>query len=174
LPQGSKEAGTPLTWPAAREPADVVKRLNEELAPAPELTALFRVHADLCRALGNQHRLAILCALKEREMCVSELALALEAPLQSVSQHLHVLKEHKVLRYRREGQTVFYSVTNRKFLAACTLMREAIVEQHHADEQFMHAAALLAGFETGAVAEPEASGVASNRTRESTQTGADT
>ena len=118
-------------------------RQNDHALPTPELEPLFRIHAELCRALGNQHRLAILCALQEGEMCVSDLASSLGISVQNVSQHLRVLKEHKVVRSRKEGQAVFYAITNEKFTEACTLIRQAIIEQHRAEGEFLHAAGLL-------------------------------
>jgi DNA-binding transcriptional ArsR family regulator len=118
-------------------------REHEHAPIANDLAPLFRIHADLCRALGNQHRLAILCSLRDGELCVSDLASSLVISVHNVSQHLRVLKEHKVVRSRKQGQTVYYSIANPKFVEACTLIRQAIVEQHQAEGESLLAAALL-------------------------------
>jgi DNA-binding transcriptional ArsR family regulator len=100
-------------------------------APEPaDLKPLFRMHAELCKALANQHRLGILYALSRQEMCVSDLAAALEIPIHNVSQHLRVLKDQLLVRGRKDGQTVYYSITNPTFIQGCTLIRQALIEQH--------------------------------------------
>ncbi len=106
-------------------------RTSTEAAPKPaDLKPLFMMHAELCKALANQHRLGIVYALSQQEMCVTDLAKALEIPIHNVSQHLRVLKEQLLVRARKDGQTVYYSVTNPKFIQGCTLIRQALIEQH--------------------------------------------
>ncbi len=75
-------------------------------------------------------------------MCVNDLAAALKMSLQNVSQHLRVLKEGKLVRSRKVGQTVYYSISNQKFIDACDLIRRALIEQHQADGQFLLSAEL--------------------------------
>jgi DNA-binding transcriptional ArsR family regulator len=110
---------------------------------AHDLEPLFRIHADLCKALASPHRLAMLHSLCQGEMCVSEVATALGMSVQNVSQHLRVLKERKLVRSRKEGQTVYYSITNSKFIEACSLIRQALIEQHQAEGEFVLAAELM-------------------------------
>ena len=98
--------------------------------PSPqELKPLFRMHAELCKALASEHRLAILYALSQGEKCVGDLAEVLELPVHNVSQHLRVLKERLLVRPRKEGQTVYYSITNPKFIRGCTTIRQALIDQ---------------------------------------------
>ena len=112
--------------------------------PEPaDLKPLFMMHAELCKALASPHRLGILYALSQREMCVSDLAAALEIPVTNVSQHLRVLKEQMLVRPRKDGQTVYYSITNPKFIQGCTLIRQALIEQHQATGESLLAAELL-------------------------------
>ena len=80
---------------------------------------LFEMHAEMCQALANQHRLAIVHSLKDGEKCVSDLAAELGISVHNVSQHLRILKQRLLVRSRKEGQTVYYSVTNQKFVQAC-------------------------------------------------------
>lgn len=112
-------------------------------ALASDLRDLYKMHADMCQALANQHRLAIMHLLKDGEKCVSELAKEAGISVHNVSQHLRVLRERLLVRPRKEGQTVYYSVTNPKFVQACTLIREGLLEQHQAAGQSLLAAADL-------------------------------
>lgn len=66
--------------------------------------------ADLLRALANPHRLAIVLQLHDNEQCVHELVAALQAPQPLVSQHLRVLRAERLVRGRRRGREVAYSL----------------------------------------------------------------
>ena len=104
---------------------------------------LDEMHADMCQALANKHRLAIMHSLKDGEKCVSDLADELDVSVHNVSQHLRILRERLLVRARKEGQAVYYSITNRKFIQACALIREALLEEHSAAGRSLRAAAGL-------------------------------
>jgi len=116
---------------------------DKDIASLSDMRPLFEMHAGMCQALGNQHRLAMMYALKDGEMCVSDLAAALSISVHNVSQHLRILRQHLLVRSRKEGQTVYYSVTNPKLVQACALIREALLEVHTAEGQSLRAAGLL-------------------------------
>ena len=119
-------------------------QLNEQADPSsPGLQQVFKLHADACKALANEHRLAILCALSEGEMSVGDLAAEIGISVQNASQHLRLMKERCLVSARKEAQTVYYSVTNVKFLQGCALIRQALVEQHQAQGECLLAAELL-------------------------------
>jgi ArsR family transcriptional regulator len=120
---------------------DVLKQQN--VSDLADLRPLFKRHADLCQALANEHRLAILHALGADEVCVGDLARALDIPVSTASQHLRILKERMAVRSRKEGQTVYYSVTNPHLLEACALIRRALVEELQATGDVLDAAHLL-------------------------------
>jgi len=101
------------------------------------------MHADMCQALANPHRLAMMYALKDGEKCVGDLAGELGISVHNVSQHLRILRQRLLVRSRKEGQTVYYSITNPKFVAACALIREALVEEHQAEGESLQAARLM-------------------------------
>jgi ArsR family transcriptional regulator, virulence genes transcriptional regulator len=111
--------------------------------PTPDLAPLYRMHAELCKALANEHRQAILHAIGDGERCVSDLAAEIGISVHNVSQHLRVLKERRLVASRKDAQTVYYHVTNQKFIQACALIREALVEQHLAQGESLQAAELL-------------------------------
>jgi ArsR family transcriptional regulator, virulence genes transcriptional regulator len=128
-------------------------------APSTDLGAVYRMHAELCKALANEHRQAILHALGDGEKCVGDLAAEIGISVHNVSQHLRVLKERRLVASRKEGQTVYYRVTNQKFIQACALIRQALVEEHLAQGESLHAAELLdsAAQQTGSEATATAS-----------------
>ena len=116
---------------------------NNPAAPSADLQSVYRMHAELCKALANEHRQAILHAIGDGEKCVGDLAAEIGISVHNVSQHLRVLKERRLVASRKEGQTVYYHVTNMKFIQACALIREALVEQHLAQGESLQAAELL-------------------------------
>ncbi len=68
--------------------------------------------ADLLRSLGNRHRLLILCQLTTGECSVGELATFLGLRDSTVSQHLSLLRKDGLVRPRRDGQTIWYSIAS--------------------------------------------------------------
>jgi len=124
-------------------------QIREDVTPSnarPKVTDLqpvFHAHAELCKALASEHRLAILYTLSTGERCVSDLAAEVGISVHNVSQHLRLLKERRLVQSRKEAQTVYYSITNPKFIQGCTLIRQALIEQHQAQGQSLLAAELL-------------------------------
>lgn len=68
-----------------------------------ELAALYRV-------FGDPTRVKILCALMFAELCVCDIASLVEMSQSAVSHQLRVLKNMKIVRHRRDGKTVYYSL----------------------------------------------------------------
>lgn len=67
--------------------------------------------AQVLSLAGNEVRLRILYLLEEEnELCVCDLADILEMTIPAVSQHLRKLKDANVIKPRRAGQTIFYSL----------------------------------------------------------------
>ncbi|HIW21524.1 MAG TPA: metalloregulator ArsR/SmtB family transcription factor [Candidatus Dorea intestinavium] len=68
--------------------------------------------ADFYKVFGDATRVRILCALLESELCVCDLAELLEMTQSAISHQLRVLKQAKLVKNRREGKTVFYSLAD--------------------------------------------------------------
>lgn len=85
--------------------------------------ALAKVQAEFCRMMGNPSRLLILYALRDQERCVSDLAELLEAPQPGVSQHLAAMRKLGIVQTRRQGQHMFYSLTDPNISNACDMIR---------------------------------------------------
>jgi DNA-binding transcriptional ArsR family regulator len=66
----------------------------------------------MLKALGNRHRLMILCRLVDSEQSVGELAGFLDLRDSTVSQHLALLRKDGMVSTRREGQTIWYALAS--------------------------------------------------------------
>jgi len=67
---------------------------------------------ELLKAMANRNRLMILCQLIEGERSVGELAELLDLRDSTVSQHLALLRKDGLVAPRRDGQTIWYSITS--------------------------------------------------------------
>src|SRR3990170_4517586 len=90
---------------------------------------LYELQSEVCKTLASPKRIEILNALKDEEKTVSELVEILGVPKANVSQHLAVMRHRGILKSRREGINMYYSVSNLKVIEACILMKEVLVEQ---------------------------------------------
>lgn len=88
----------------------------------------FERAASLFRAAGDLARLRLLHKLDTGEHCVSELALASETKLSTLSQQLRVLHQERIVKRRRDGKHIFYSLADDHVRE---LIRAAL---QHADE----------------------------------------
>lgn len=89
----------------------------------------FHRHAEFCKALASEKRQMIINELRDGERSVSDLQHALGIAQANLSQHLSVLRAKGVLRTRREGPFVYYSLANPKMIEAFDLLSEVLREQ---------------------------------------------
>lgn len=66
--------------------------------------------AELFKALGDPTRVKILFALMKRELCVCDIAAVIGASDSAVSHQLRILRTLKLVKYRREGKILYYSL----------------------------------------------------------------
>ncbi|MBU0472709.1 MAG: metalloregulator ArsR/SmtB family transcription factor [Bacteroidetes bacterium] len=66
--------------------------------------------ADIFKLLGEPTRLKIVLSLINSELCVCDLAAAMEANVSTVSHQLRLLRNARLVKYRKEGKMVFYSI----------------------------------------------------------------
>jgi DNA-binding transcriptional ArsR family regulator len=90
---------------------------------------IFEMHADLCKTLSNSKRLRILALLAKQELSVGDIAEVIAVPLSNVSQHLALLKAQNLVQTRKEGQTVYYNLADRRIIEACTLIRSVLLDK---------------------------------------------
>lgn len=87
---------------------DIVKKVQDEMPPEEMLYDL----ADLFKIFGDTTRIKILYVLFESEMCVCDIATLLGMTQTAISHQLKVIKQSKLIRSRREGKTIFYSLAD--------------------------------------------------------------
>lgn len=85
---------------------DVVKRVLEQ---QPDEEYLYDI-AELFKVFGDSTRIRILYALFESELCVNDIAQLLNLGQSAVSHQLKILKDAKLVRFRREGKIIFYAL----------------------------------------------------------------
>ncbi|MBQ3865539.1 MAG: helix-turn-helix transcriptional regulator [Clostridia bacterium] len=68
--------------------------------------------AEFFKIFGDSTRVRILCALRERELCVGDIAALLDMTPSAISHQLKVLKGAALVRYRREGKTLYYALAD--------------------------------------------------------------
>ncbi len=85
---------------------ELVEQVRQNMPPEE---ALFNL-ADLFKVFGDTTRIRILYALFQSEMCVCDIAHLLGMTQSAISHQLRVLKGAKLVRYRKEGRVVYYSL----------------------------------------------------------------
>jgi DNA-binding transcriptional ArsR family regulator len=66
--------------------------------------------AEIFKTMSDPTRIKILYALKERELCVCDLSELLDMSSSAISHQLRVLRTNKLVKYRKEGRSVYYSL----------------------------------------------------------------
>ena len=97
----------------------VRKPLQQELA---------QFHAEICQAIADTTRIAIFCELAEGAKNVSQLVEALDSPQSTVSRHLKVLRDRRLVIAERDGANVYYSLADPRVIEALDIMREVMAD----------------------------------------------
>ncbi|CAM3650054.1 ArsR family transcriptional regulator [Polynucleobacter brandtiae] len=77
---------------------------------------------QLLKVLSNRDRLMLLCEMSQGEKCVGELEAALNLHQPSLSQQLTVLRKHKIVKTRRDGKQIYYSIASQGVVAIIALL----------------------------------------------------
>ena len=88
-------------------PEEVAKKVKK---PLDRVTEVLYELADLFRVFGDSTRIKILYALHDDELCVQDIANAVQLSQSAVSHQLRVLKDSKLVRFRRDGKTIYYAL----------------------------------------------------------------
>jgi len=86
--------------------ADIVDRVREKM---PQEEMLYDL-AELFKVFGDSTRIKIIWVLFEEEMCVCDIAYLLNMTPSAISHQLRVLKQARLVKPRREGKNIFYSL----------------------------------------------------------------
>ena len=93
----------------------------------PDQVALHEL-ADLFKLFGDSTRISILWALSESEMCVCDLCALLKMKQPAVSHQLKNLKQSRIVKARRDGKIVYYSLDDEHIRRLLNLGMEHILE----------------------------------------------
>ena len=85
---------------------EVVERAGRKMPPEENLYDL----AELFKVFGDSTRIKIIWALFEEEMCVCDIACLLNMTQSAISHQLRVLKQARLVKPRREGKNIYYSL----------------------------------------------------------------
>ncbi len=85
-----------------------------------------RLHAHVCSGLADPIRILILYRLANAKLNVTELSNTLDVPQPTISRHLKVLRDRDMVRADREGQSVFYTLSDYRIIDALDLLRSVL------------------------------------------------
>ena len=103
--------------------SDKTDMLKQAVLQVAGLSELFRVLAD-------ETRVKILYLISRDELCVCDLAAALEMSMPAISHHLRVLRAMRLVKYRRDGKMICYSLTDEHVSQLIT-----VAQAHYEEER---------------------------------------
>jgi DNA-binding transcriptional ArsR family regulator len=103
---------------------DIIRTVQAKM---PDPAALYEL-ADLFKLFGDSTRVSILWALSESEMCVCDLCALLQMKQPAVSHQLKNLKQSRVVKARRDGKVIYYSLDDDHIRRLLNLAMDHIVE----------------------------------------------
>ncbi len=103
---------------------EIVERVK---ANQPEDEYLYDL-SELFKIFGDSTRIKILYSLFDTELCVSDMATILNLSQSSVSHQLRILKDAKLVKFRRDGKAIFYSLDDEHVRMILSLGMEHVEE----------------------------------------------
>ena len=110
---------------------DVVNKIRNNM---PDDDLLFDV-SDFFKILGDSTRLRILWALDNAEMCVCDIANLLNMTKSSISHQLKILKEDRLVKNRKEGKEVYYSLNDEHVKMVLEIAIEHIIHKEGVENE---------------------------------------
>jgi DNA-binding transcriptional ArsR family regulator len=115
----------------------VIEALESDAELSAELTRMMknaRAASDFLKALAHENRLLLLCLLSERERSVTELEELLSLRQTTVSQQLARLRLDGLVKTRRDGKTVYYSLADSSTLKFVNVIYEMFCSETKPDK----------------------------------------
>lgn len=104
------------------------KKIDEVKKREPN-TKEIQVLSDMFKLFADNTRLRIICSILNTELCVCDLCELLELNQSTVSHQLQLLRNAKLVKYRKEGKQVFYSLQDEHIEKIISLSLEHILEE---------------------------------------------
>jgi len=93
------------------------------------LEDFYQALSEFCKGQANPKRLRILHLLMNGEKTVGEISRDLGVPQSNISQHLGFMRRAGVVKTRRAGNTIYYSITDQRIATACKLISQVVAER---------------------------------------------
>lgn len=87
---------------------EIVEKVEKVMPDEQQLLDL----SEFFKVFGDSTRIKILYVLSQSEMCVCDIASLLQMGQSAISHQLRVLKQMRLVKFRRDGKTVFYSLSD--------------------------------------------------------------
>jgi len=94
-----------------------------------EKIEIYRLHADFCKTLSDATRLLIISEISQGELSVNDITHKLGMRQSNVSKHLALMREHGLVHIRKEGSTIYYSLSDNRIFEAIKLLRAVQSDQ---------------------------------------------
>ncbi len=107
-------------------------------ANLPPCVANNQLHAHLCSAISDPVRIRILYLLDEQPHAVSQLIDTLGLPQSSVSRHLGILRAAELVRTRRDGRHIYYSLGDGRVIQALEILRAILHDRISAHAELLN------------------------------------
>lgn len=107
-----------------RKPINLAKRVKSKMLDDEKLFDI----AELFKIFGDSTRIKIIYALKLSELCVCDLAFITNSTQSAISHQLRILKQAKLVKLRKSGKTVYYSLKDDHVIKLLEIGREHVEE----------------------------------------------
>ncbi len=84
---------------------------------------VYKRNAQIYKVLANPIRLEILNIIKTKEATVDEIAKIIGVRIANISQHLAILRYLKLVKYRKNGKSVYYQVSDPRIIEPCRILK---------------------------------------------------
>ncbi|NNJ54093.1 MAG: helix-turn-helix transcriptional regulator [Ignavibacteriaceae bacterium] len=85
--------------------------------------------ANIFKLLGESTRLKIILSLINNELCVCDISAAIDSTVSAVSHQLRLLRNTRIVKYRKDGKMVYYSIDDEHINGAIKLIKEHTEEK---------------------------------------------
>lgn len=97
----------------------------------------YNLHSDMCKTISNPRRQAILDAIRDKTLTVTEIVQKTGLPQSNISQHLSLLKSKGIVNRQRNGNNIYYSIANQKIIKAYDLLTEVLKEESNSKKDII-------------------------------------
>jgi ArsR family transcriptional regulator len=101
---------------------------------------VFKLHADLLKSISHPKRLEVVHLLRDQELSVTQIQEMLDLPQANLSQHLMIMRQAGIVKTRKKGKQILYSLTHKNVIKASDLLRELLIEKYqhtHLKDEFL-------------------------------------